>query len=71
MRKRILKLASAAALAAAASVLSIAPASGYEISCQAQCGMQNGACHQTCGSNQNCRNQCCANYNACVASCPS
>jgi hypothetical protein len=69
MKKVILKLTAIGVLAAAASVMSIAPASAWEPGCQQLCGQQTSACHSGCGSSQSCHNSCAQQYNACIASC--
>jgi hypothetical protein len=69
MRKLILKLASVATLAAAATVMSIGPASAGDPACYSACGNQTNACHASCTWNQACHNQCTAIFNACMAAC--
>ncbi len=69
MKKLIVKLASVLTLAAAASVMSIAPASGGSPACYSACGSQTSACHAWCTWNQACHAQCTAQFNACMAAC--
>ena len=38
-------------------------------SCETQCGMQRGTCHNGCGSNQSCHQACESQYQNCIAAC--
>lgn len=69
MKKLLLKFASIATLAAAASMMSIVPANGGSPACYSACGSQTSACHSSCTWNQACHNQCTAQFNACMAAC--
>lgn len=72
MRRLFLKFASIVTLAAAASVMSIGPASADDPSvcvCYSACAAQTTACHSSCTWNQACHNQCTAIFNQCMAAC--